>query len=338
MPAPEGKPDGSAEAIIVRDKIVDLTGKSSWDVPPGKWSIIRFGYSTIGTENKPVPQAGLGLECDKFSKTAAGVMSDGLMGKLIADNGKLVGENHTLVSTHIDSWEVGSQNWTPLMMAEFKDRRGYDLLPFLPVLMGRIVDSAAVTERFSWDFRQTVSDLIVDNYAGEFRRLAKIEELVEDGATIIGRPPSKSPSLAGYPSCDQKIAEAVQKLWGATSPAPSGARAVGKGRVIWGRTAPEVLADAGVKPDFTASLPIRYIHRVVDDMDVYFVANPNPQSAEAVCTFRVTGKTPQVWFPETGRIESVSVFEENDGCTIIPLKSEPAGSEFIVFRKGAVKL
>jgi len=168
--------------------------------------------------------------------------------------------------------------------------------------------------------------------------LAKIDELVEDGATIVGRPPVKSPSLAGYPSCDENIAETVQKLWGATAPAPSGDRAVGKGRVIWGRTAPEVLADVGVKPDFTASLPIRYIHRVVDDMDIYYVANPNPQSAEAVCTFRVAGKTPQVWFPETGRIESVSVFEEIDGCTSIPLKFEPAGSVFIVFKKGAVNL
>ena len=76
------------------------------------------------------------------------------------------------VSTHIDSWEVGSQNWTPRMREEFQRRRGYDLWPFLPVFTGRVVDSLEVSERFLWDLRQTVSDLIVENYAGHFRKLA----------------------------------------------------------------------------------------------------------------------------------------------------------------------
>ena len=60
-----------------------------------------------------------------------------MMGKLIADVGPLAGK--TLVATHIDSWEDGSQNWTPRMREEFQQRRGYDLLPFLPVMTGRVV-------------------------------------------------------------------------------------------------------------------------------------------------------------------------------------------------------
>ena len=76
------------------------------------------------------------------------------------------------VSTHIDSWEVGSQNWTPRMREEFQKRRGYDLWPLLPVFTGRVVDSLEVSERFLWDLRQTVSDLIIENYAGHFRTLA----------------------------------------------------------------------------------------------------------------------------------------------------------------------
>ena len=97
-------------------------------------------------------------------------MFAGLMGKLIADSKPLAGK--TLVSTHIDSWEVGSQNWTPQFREEFQRLRGYDPLPFLPVMTGRVVDSLEVSERFLWDLRQTVSDLLVENYAGHFRELA----------------------------------------------------------------------------------------------------------------------------------------------------------------------
>ena len=77
-----------------------------------------------------------------------------------------------LVATHIDSWENGAQNWTAKMREEFQKRRGYDLFPFLPVITGRVVDSAEVSERFLWDLRQTISDLVVENYAGHMRELA----------------------------------------------------------------------------------------------------------------------------------------------------------------------
>ena len=163
---------------IPRGQIVDLTaamdpnGRLTWDVPPGKWLLLRLGHTTTGMENHPAPLGGLGLECDKLSKEAAEAHFNGLMGKLIADAGPLAGQGKTLVSTHIDSWETGSQNWTPRMREEFRRRRGYDLLPLLPVLTGRVVDSREVSERFLWDLRQTVSDLLVENYAGHLRRLA----------------------------------------------------------------------------------------------------------------------------------------------------------------------
>ena len=79
----------------------------------GKWTLLRMGHTTTGKDNHPAPLEGRGLECDKLSKEAAEIHFNNLMGKLIADNKPLVGEKRTLVSTHIDSWEVGSQNWTP---------------------------------------------------------------------------------------------------------------------------------------------------------------------------------------------------------------------------------
>jgi hypothetical protein len=169
-------PASPAEAVIPREQIADLSGrcgpdgKLAWDVPAGKWLVMRFGHTTTGAVNAPSPAVGRGLECDKLSKEGIEANFAGLMARLVADVGPLAGQ--TLVATHIDSWEVGSQNWTPRMRAEFRRLRGYDLLPFLPVMSGRVVDSLEVSERFLWDLRQTISDLLVENYAGHMRRLA----------------------------------------------------------------------------------------------------------------------------------------------------------------------
>ena len=168
-----------AEAVIPQKQIVDLSaqmspaGELAWDVPAGQWLILRLGHTTTGKDNHPAPASGRGLECDKFSKAAAETHFNALVGRLAADNPGLTGPGKVFVSTHIDSWEVGSQNWTPRMRDEFRQRRGYDLWPYLPVFTGRVVDSLETSERFLWDLRQTVSDLIVENYAGHFRTLAR---------------------------------------------------------------------------------------------------------------------------------------------------------------------
>jgi hypothetical protein len=167
-----------AESVIPRSRVVELTGKMNasgkltWDVPQGKWLVLRLGHTTTGKDNHPAPASGRGLECDKLSKEATEAHFNGLMGRLIADNQSLSGQGKVLVSTHIDSWEVGSQNWTPRMREEFQKRCGYDLLPLLPTFTGRVIDSREVSERFLWDLRQTVSDMLIENYAGHFRTLA----------------------------------------------------------------------------------------------------------------------------------------------------------------------
>ncbi|MCX6896779.1 MAG: glycosyl hydrolase, partial [Verrucomicrobia bacterium] len=149
---PAGDGVFTPDEVVARTNIVDLTsrlgvdGKLSWNVPDGDWIILRVGYTPTGIQNHPVAKEGTGLECDKLSREAVVAHWAGMMDKVIKEVGPLVGK--TLNSVHIDSYEVGSQNWTPKFRDEFQKRRGYDLLPFLPALRGRVVDSPEVTERF----------------------------------------------------------------------------------------------------------------------------------------------------------------------------------------------
>ncbi len=169
LPEPAGQAIRRGGQVNLSERL-DSNGRLVWDVPAGSWTILRLGHTTTGKDNHPAPESGRGLECDKLSRTAVAAFFEGLMGKLISDVGPLAGKS--LVSTHIDSWEIGSQNWSPALLQEFKARRGYDLLPFLPVITGRLVDSREISERFLWDLRQTINELLLSNYAGYMRELA----------------------------------------------------------------------------------------------------------------------------------------------------------------------
>ncbi len=174
----------TTNGIFPRDAVVDLTaklgaaGKLNWDVPAGDWIIERIGHTTTGSSTRPPVAGGNGLECDKLSAAAMDAHFAGMMAKLIKTAGPLAGKS--LTATHIDSWEVGSQNWTPKMRAEFQKRRGYDPLPWLPCLTAAgsdkkqhvVIGDAARTARFRWDFNQTVAELLAENYSGRLAELA----------------------------------------------------------------------------------------------------------------------------------------------------------------------
>jgi len=551
-------------SVIARDQIVDLsammdsTGKLTWDAPQlqhqssAGWTVLRFGHTFTGAENAPSPMSGRGPECDKLSKEGIETNYNGMIGKLVRDVGPLAGK--AFAATHVDSWEVGAQNWTPKMREEFKRLRGYDMTPFMPVLTGRIVDSPEISERFLRDVRQTVSDLLVVNYIGHLKELAnkdglrlsmesystpandldvgnyidepisefwtqdgggfwwtqkamsslshvnglpitgaeaftsggeerwllhpaaikslgdrafcdgvnrfiihryamqpwaedrrpgmtmgpwglhyertqtwwedskawheyvarcqymlrqgsfvadvlslnseeplqrfrvlklngydydgispqkflkdvtvqdgmlvvpsgmhyrllvlpedpdmspamleKITALVEAGATITGQAPVKAPGLSGYPESDAQVKKLAEYLWGSGTETE---HKVGKGTVIAGKTPSEALAGMGIKPDFISSVPMNFIHRLVGGKEVYFIASPEPVSTDIVCSFRVTGMKPESWDAVTGIMEPITAFEESDGCTRIPLRFEPSGSRFIVFKKEKIR-
>ncbi|MFA4028447.1 MAG: hypothetical protein GDYSWBUE_000327 [Candidatus Fervidibacterota bacterium] len=565
-PTPDTRPVPQ-ECIIQRKSIIDLTSRLSpdgrlvWDVPEGDWTILRIGYTPTGKTNHPAPQSGLGLECDKLSREALDVHWKNAIAPLLADVGPLAGK--TFKHVLIDSYEVGSQNWTHNFKEEFKRRRGYDLLPLLPVLTGRVVDSLDVSERFLWDFRKTIAELFAENYFGYFAELChkhglmlwvepygngpfdditcggkadvpmcefwvgtgigtgkhmnaklaasiahtygkkivaaeaftaspergrwsnypyllkglgdfmfcsgvnrfvfhrfahqpwldrkpgmtmgpwgfhfewtntwweyapawiayisrcqymlqqgvhvadvcyfvgegspcsirlsmptpqgydfdacdvevllkrmsvkgkrlvlpdgtsyevlvlpneqvmtpsmlrRIGELVKAGAYVIGPKPNRSPSLMNYPQADEEVKALANEIWGDCDGKTVKERTYGAGKVFWGKSIAEVLEQKGIKPDFEfeGRLPgtaLNYIHRRLGNTDIYFVANMRERFETVDCTFRVTGKLPELWHPDTGMIERAPIFSEVGGRTKVTLTLEPYGSLFVVFRQ-----
>ena len=163
-------PSFPTTATIRRADIVDLTskmdkdGKLNWEVPSGRWTILRMGYSLTGAKNRPAVPAGLGYEVDKLSPKHLTAYLRGYTDPLAQSLGPLYGKSLRYVL--LDSWEAGTQNWTDEMVAEFQKRRGYDPVPYLPALAGRVVESAEVSDRFLWDFRRTLADMFAANHYG----------------------------------------------------------------------------------------------------------------------------------------------------------------------------
>jgi hypothetical protein len=562
-PTPDGVAIPAPEVMVLTDKM-DVNGRLTWDVPAGDWTILRIGHTPTGKDNHPAPPEGDGLEVDKLSREALDSHWNGMMAKVIAEVGPLAGK--TLNNSLIDSYEVGSQNWTPKFREEFRKRRGYDLLPFLPAIAGYTVGSRETTSRFLWDFRRTIADLYADNYYGYFgdlchkagmkfstepygnglfdniqaggtadipmgefwiggaamettklassighiygrkyvgaesftadvphgrfieepyaikalgdlawcnginryifhryahqpwlnlypgmtmgpwgthlertetwwnqasawlqycarsqyllqegrfvadvlyfegegapndlpyrpnlrpqipmgydydgcdantvlnratvrdgqiaiaggmtyrmlvlpgttfmtRALArKIKELVAQGATVVGPKPLQSPSLSGYPACDDEVRAIGEEVWGGVDGKTTTEHAFGRGRVIRGKPLEAVFASLNAPPDLEitangAATKSAYIHRTIDGAEVYFVSNQQYSRADFTCTFRVAGRAPELWHPDTGVMESAPVYHEANGRTTVPLQLDPAGSVFVVFRRASV--
>jgi hypothetical protein len=156
------------DETVAREDVIDLTsrmrpdGTLDWDVPPGRWVILRLGYSLTGKKVHPATIEGTGFEVDKLSAQYVGeyfkTFADLMSGAVGTDFGK------SFRYFHMDSWEAGVENWTDTLLADFQRLRGYDPTPFLPVLTGRIVESSEASDCFLWDFRRTIADLLAENH------------------------------------------------------------------------------------------------------------------------------------------------------------------------------
>lgn len=189
-------PTAPSQSAVSKYRVVDLTsavssdGRLNWTPPPGRWAVLRMGYSLTGARNSPASPEATGLEVDKLNRTYVKDYLDNYLGLYEAMLGDLMGKRG-LQYLITDSWEAGVQNWTDDMIAEFSARRGYDMRPWLPVLTGAVVESAEASDRFLWDFRKTIAELIAECHYGQIsaslreRGMGRYSESHESGRALI---------------------------------------------------------------------------------------------------------------------------------------------------------
>lgn len=158
----------AADAIATKDVVdisafMDKNGILQWNAPSGRWAILRLGYSLTGRENHPASPEATGLEVDKLDKEAVRKYINTYLDMYRDATGGKMGASG-LTHMVLDSYEAGHMTWTASMQEEFKKRRGYNPIPWLPVLTGRVIGSTEESEKFLWDFRKTIGELITDNH------------------------------------------------------------------------------------------------------------------------------------------------------------------------------
>jgi len=167
--------------------------------------------------------------------------------------------------------------------------------------------------------------------------LKKIEELVKAGATVVGRKPTKSNGLTDYPQRDDRVGKLADRIWGPCDGRDVKEHQYGDGKIIWGRSLREILDARGIGPDFgftsrdSRQADLDYIHRRTEDADIYFVSNKSMEPVDVDCTFRVSGKLPELWDPVTSQMRRQLVYSSTERGTKVPLHLPPAGSIFVVF-------
>ena len=169
--------------------------------------------------------------------------------------------------------------------------------------------------------------------------LRRLRDLVSEGMTLLGPKVEFSPTLRGYPASDAEVRRIAAELWGSDAYTERG-HAFGKGRVFSGQPLAKILSHGAVKPDFEFSSrnpdgSLSWLHRRLPEGDLYFVANRQRRSEDVVCTFRVAGRQPEFWHPETGEIRKPAIFATEDGRVRVPIHLGPAESVIVVFRSPA---
>ena len=566
------------ETVLDLTEKMDATGRLKWQAPAGSWKIMRLGHTTTGVPNHPVTPQGKGLECDKLSREATRIHFDSYFKKILDQRPAAAGKPGK-VELFYDSWEADSQNWTPQFREEFRKRRGYDPLPWLPVVTGQLVGSEALSRRFDSDWKMTVEEMINSEHFAELARLChengcqrfrgqpyngpvnfmtagaifdipegefwhsrkdygwwtlrliasvahvngktiasaealttcpedlrfdvdpfstkaetdlaftmginqlaiphiphnpwpklkpgmcvgpygmllgggqvwadlaeswvtylgrcsyllqqgtfaadvvrqfrpsqkgyeppvgyagdlcneevivsamtwdgtalclpggmryrlleladttktlgitlspsgierrldgkampqslslpllrKVRELVMAGAAVVGPRPQIAAGLAGYPESDREVTHIADELWGPAAATGPLDRQIGKGRVFSGIPVAEALARLGIQPDFKtvgpAAADLPWIHRRLGENDLYFVSNQRNERLTVTASFRVDGKTPELWHADTGTVEPVRAWTYKNGRTEVTLEFDPCGSVFVVFRPG----
>lgn len=571
----DGAVDCFSKDVVDLTSFLDADGHVKWDVPQGRWTILRFGYTLEGQRIRGTSRNTQGgYEADMLDRAGIESHFEHLAMPILAEAQS--SGTHVLKYLHIDSYELGADvrgqqpTWSRTFREEFRIRRGYDLLPYLPALARRIVDSRDVTNRFLFDMRWTIGDLMAEQFwipygelahaqgidiesetgygtypyphidglrtagnndlpMGEFwfgtdimsqfdhwgndirtvataahvygrpvvqaesftswshwqeypeslkpvgddafldglnrmvfhqytaqpkldmkpgwqygagthvdrnitwweeargffqyigrcsyllqqgrfdadalyfygegvtkflpsreylrpalpqgynfdainadlllhglridkgrwtlpsglsyrvlvlpedgvmspAVLGRIRELVADGGVVLGPKPQRAPGLQGYPGVDPELKKLADEMWGEVDGLKVKVKSLGKGKIYSGESLREVFAQQSIVPDFAyrsgaSGTTLDFLHRTQGDAELYFVANRHDRDEQAECTFRVSGKRPELWDPVTGESRPAVAFKQAGGLTTVPLEFAPYGSLFVIFRE-----
>ena len=182
---------------------MDKSGALHWDAPAGNWTILRMGHASTGYTNATGGK-GAGLECDKFNPEAIRLQFDSWFGKAW-ELAKKEQVSDVLKIFHIDSWECGSQNWSPVFREEFRKRRGYDIYDYLPVMAGIPVESAGFSEKVLYDVRNTIEELLTEVFYKTMQQEAHEKGCLFSAESVA--PVTTSDGIAHYRYTDIPMGE-----------------------------------------------------------------------------------------------------------------------------------
>ncbi|WP_347567238.1 glycosyl hydrolase [Sphingobium sp. BYY-5] len=192
FPTPQVRGIAQYPQVLDISQHLKADGTLDWKPSGGRWTIYRFGWSLEGHTNGPASARGEGLEVDKLNRNHVRDYVDKYLANYqSALNLTPLGAN-SISYVMTDSFEAGPSNWTEGMLAEFRQRRGYDLTCWLPVLAGEPLDSSERSEAVLWDFRKTLGEMIADEHYGELstelksRGMGRYGEAHESGRAFVG--------------------------------------------------------------------------------------------------------------------------------------------------------
>lgn len=188
------------------DSVIDLTDKLKADgtldwaapkLPAGQhWRVLRLGYSLLGTTNHPAPPEATGLEVDKFDGEAVREYLEHYIGMYKDAAGPDMVGKRGVRALLTDSIEVGEANWTPRMLEQFQRLRGYDARPWLPALTGTLVGTREQSDRFLYDYRRTLADLLASEHYGTVADVAHENDLKVYGEALEDHRPMLGDDMA----------------------------------------------------------------------------------------------------------------------------------------------
>src|SRR5215469_8729401 len=197
IPDQEGFPAGKVINLTAK---FDAAGHLHWDAPSGNWKILRFVQVPTDAHNE------WGYFNDSMSAEAMDKQWEATMAPLLKE--MTSEERQGLKGIEDDSWEAGKTTWTKRFPEEFKKRRGYDLIPYLPVIAGVKMGDADTRTRIQRDYALTVSDLIVDNHYGRLNQLAK-----ENGLVFHSEAAGPNYDWADLLKTSSRVEDAMAEFW-----------------------------------------------------------------------------------------------------------------------------